>query len=72
MSAPALVASVTTDFPYPPHQQRFLRDGLRARSRPVTWVEIDSPNGHDGFLTDGDQLEGPLSRFLREIHEEIT
>ncbi len=72
VAAPALVASVTTDFLYPPHQQRFLRDGLRARGRPVTWVEIDSPNGHDGFLTDGDQLEGPLGKFLHDIHEEIA
>ncbi|MEM8902949.1 MAG: homoserine O-acetyltransferase [Actinomycetota bacterium] len=69
LGAPALVASVTTDFLYPPRQQVFLREELRARGRPVTWVEIDSPNGHDGFLTDGDQLEGPLGRFLVDVHE---
>lgn len=62
--APALVASVTTDFLYPPHQQAALRDALSLRGRPVRWVEIDSPNGHDGFLTHGDQLEGPLAEFL--------
>ncbi|MEM9034349.1 MAG: homoserine O-acetyltransferase [Actinomycetota bacterium] len=67
IQAPSLIASVTTDFLYPPHQQVMLRDALRERGRAVTWVEIDSPNGHDGFLTHGDQLEGPLADFLADI-----
>jgi homoserine O-acetyltransferase len=64
IQAPALIGSVTSDALYPPHQQVAMRDELVARGLPVAWAEIDSRNGHDGFLTGGDQLDGALKKFL--------
>ncbi len=69
--APALVASVTTDALYPPHQQQALAEMLRDVGTPVQWAEIDSPNGHDGFLTHSDQLIGPLSHFLHTAPRKV-
>ena len=64
--APALVSSVRSDGLYPPHQQSALRDGLRAAGRDVTWVDIDSPHGHDGFLLETARLAPHVRQFLEE------
>ena len=69
---PMLTATVTTDALYPPYQQAVIRDHLRANGLEVEAVLIDSPNGHDGFLTDGDQLAGPLADFLTRHYEKAS
>ena len=43
--------SVRTDFLYPRHQQIRVVDALKGRV-PVEHIDIDSDNGHDGFLTE--------------------
>lgn len=57
---PALVAGVTSDRLYPLHQQR---DLARALPGADPLAEIDSPHGHDGFLTETDQV----GRLIREL-----
>ena len=69
---PVLTASVDSDTLYPPFQQHELRDGLRARGIDVDHVVIESPNGHDGFLTDADQLRAPLAGFLDRVRYQET
>ncbi|MBS1836645.1 MAG: homoserine O-acetyltransferase [Actinobacteria bacterium] len=66
ISAPALVAAVRSDGLYPPIQQHVLADGIRSVGGEVTWVDIDSPHGHDGFLIETTQLSEPLRTFLEE------
>ena len=61
---PALVAAVRSDGLYPRAQQRSLYDHLVALEADVTWFDIDSPHGHDGFLIETGQLGPPISRFL--------
>ena len=39
----------------------------RLGRRQRDYFEIDSPHGHDAFLINGDQLAGPLERFLGDI-----
>lgn len=64
IQAPALVAAVRSDGLYPPIQQQVLADGLASLGGDVTWVDIDSPHGHDGFLIETAQLAGPINTFL--------
>ena len=64
IQAPALVAAVRSDGLYPPIQQQVLADGLRSVGGDVTWVDLDSPHGHDGFLIETPQLSSPIRTFL--------
>jgi len=63
---PSVVAAVRSDGLYPPHQQRDLHEGLLAAGAPSTWVDIDSPHGHDGFLIELAQLAPHITRLLEE------
>ena len=62
-----LVAAVRSDGLYPPIQQQVLADGLRSVGGEVTWVDIDSPHGHDGFLIETAQLAPQVSTFLEDL-----
>lgn len=66
VTAPVLVAAVRSDGLYPPIQQHVLADGLRSVGGDVTWVDVDSPHGHDGFLIETTQLAGPVRTFLED------
>jgi len=66
VAAPTLVASVRSDGLYPPDQQRRMHDVLRSGGTPSTWVDIDSPHGHDGFLIETAQLAPKITAFLEE------
>lgn len=60
INCPTLVVSIDSDILYTPRQQHELRDRLVANtSVPVTFDEIVSDHGHDGFLIEFDQL-GPM------------
>ena len=65
--APSLVVSVRSDTLYPPSQQRRLHELLGASGAPSTWVDIDSPHGHDGFLIETGQLTPAMCTFLEEV-----
>ena len=64
--APSLLMSVRTDFLYPRHQQVRVVDALSGRV-PVEHVDIDSDNGHDGFLTEPEQTGRPMGEFVDRI-----
>lgn len=63
---PTQLMSVRTDFLYPRHQQVRILDALRGRVE-VEHVDIDSDNGHDGFLTEPDQTGVPMGKFVDRI-----
>jgi len=60
----ALVIGVTTDILFPPQQQREIAESLQATGTDVEHVEIDSMNGHDAFLVDGEHFSPVVSQFL--------
>lgn len=64
VSAPSLVIAIASDGLYLPSQQRRVHDGLVAHGVDSTWVEIDSPHGHDGFLIESAALAPRLADFL--------
>jgi len=67
---PALVMSIRSDVLYPPHEQEALRDGLRAARVRCGFFEIDSDDGHDGFLIELAQIGHLLEGFLDSIEDE--
>jgi homoserine O-acetyltransferase len=66
VAAPTLVASVRSDGLYPPDQQRRIHDTLTELGAASTWVDIDSPHGHDGFLIETAQMAPRVTNFLKE------
>lgn len=61
---PVLLASVSSDALYPTYQQQAIVSHLTRLGVPTSYFEIDSPDGHDGFLLAADQIQGPLAAFL--------
>jgi homoserine O-acetyltransferase len=66
---PTMTVGIWSDMLYPSYQQRQIHEILSANGVESEYVEIDSPHGHDAFLINGDQLEGPLERFLAVVHK---
>jgi homoserine O-acetyltransferase len=66
---PCLVASIDSDGLYPPRLQERLRDDLAAQGTPCQYVVIHSPDGHDGFLTEGAQVGAPITAFLADVEK---
>ncbi len=64
--ARSLVVAVRSDGLYPPDQQRRLHRELVDANGASSWLELDSPHGHDGFLIETDDLAPHLSTFLEE------
>jgi homoserine dehydrogenase len=59
-----LVVGISSDYLYPPEEVHFGADVLNHLGRRIRYREIRSPNGHDAFLLDTDQL----TTFLRQLH----
>ena len=55
---------ISSDILYPSYQQRQIDEVLRSNGTESTYVEIDSPHGHDAFLIDLDQVGPPVRDFL--------
>lgn len=60
----ALVIGVETDILFPLPQQEQIAEGLRAGGADVTFVALDSPQGHDAFLVDIARFGTAISAFL--------
>ena len=64
IKAPALVIGVKSDILFPVWQQRELAGLLEAEALPVTYLELDSPYGHDTFLIEVEQVGAALGAHL--------
>ncbi len=60
----ALVIGVETDILFPLSQQQQIADGLTAAGAQVTFVALDSPQGHDAFLVDTVRFGAAIGGFL--------
>ena len=69
ISAPSLVMSIRSDVLYPPYQQEAFRDALMGGGRRVGFYEIDSDDGHDGFLLEAKQISPLVAAFLDSIDD---
>ncbi len=59
-----LVVSYSSDWLFPKSQSQEIVRAMIAGDRDVSFVEIDSPHGHDAFLIDTDRLTRITSAFL--------
>ncbi|MGM0563054.1 MAG: homoserine O-succinyltransferase MetX [Pseudomonadota bacterium] len=61
------VASFTTDWRFQPERSEEIVSALLEAERDVTYVEVDSPNGHDAFLLDTPYYTNTLRAYLENI-----
>ena len=59
------VVSFDSDWLYPTAESRHLVHALNATGAPVSFVELQSPFGHDAFLLDSPGLTRVVDGFLR-------
>jgi homoserine O-acetyltransferase len=64
IKAPTLVLGISSDILYPTYQQKQIHSMLTEKGVDSTYVEIDSPHGHDAFLINFDQVGAPIKAFL--------
>ncbi|MBU1695213.1 MAG: homoserine O-acetyltransferase [Verrucomicrobia bacterium] len=67
VTARFLVVSYSSDWLYPPEQSEELVRALLQNGIDVTYVEIRSDYGHDGFLLEVDRLSGLSRDFLARV-----
>ncbi len=66
LTMPTLLVGISSDILFPPAHIRALADELRGLGQPAQYRELVSPDGHDAFLKDFDQLAPMIRRFLAE------
>lgn len=55
-----LVVSFTTDWRFAPSRSREIVDALISNRQPVSYIEVDAPQGHDSFLF-------PIPRYVDSV-----
>ncbi|GCE11403.1 homoserine O-acetyltransferase MetX [Tengunoibacter tsumagoiensis] len=58
-----LLIGIRSDFLFPAAHVRWLAEKVRSLGGDATYIELDSPHGHDAFLKDWDQLTIALQQF---------
>jgi homoserine O-acetyltransferase/O-succinyltransferase len=67
ITANTLVIGIVTDILFPIKEQILLHDNI-----PNSMLElIESPYGHDGFLTEGEKINGIMLEFLEQVKGNI-
>ncbi|OXL23343.1 homoserine O-acetyltransferase [Psychrobacter sp. DAB_AL32B] len=59
-----LIVSFTTDWRFAPERSQEIVDALMATGKPVSYINIDAPHGHDSFLFDIPRYMGAVKGFL--------
>ena len=68
---PFLVVSFTSDWRFPPSRSRELADALVRAGKPVSYINIESPHGHDAFLLPEPRYQAVFSAFMSRAAEEL-
>lgn len=66
-----LVVSYSTDWLYPPERSRELVRAMTRAGRRVSYIELDSPYGHDSFLLEDDRQAQAVGAFLNGLYERV-
>lgn len=67
-----LLISFTSDWLFPPEQLREMMEVLVNLGKDVSYVEIESPYGHDAFLIETDTETIAIRSFLDSLYSEIS
>jgi homoserine O-acetyltransferase len=62
-----LLISFTTDWRFPPSRSREIVQALLARQVPVTYAQIDAPQGHDAFLLTDPRYHAAVRHYFERI-----
>ncbi len=62
----ALFVGIRSDFLFPAAHTRWLTDKVRSLGGDATYVELDSPHGHDAFLKEWGQMTDALSLIVND------
>jgi len=65
VTARTLVVGFTSDWLFPPQQNRDIVLALLRNGKHATYAEVDSALGHDSFLVEEPELEALVRRFLK-------
>ncbi|MWJ27809.1 homoserine O-acetyltransferase [Halomonas sp. ZH2S] len=68
---PFLVVSFTTDWRFPPPRSRELVDAMVSAGKPVSYVNIDSPHGHDAFLLPEARYQAIFSGYMSRVARDL-
>ena len=66
-----LFVSYSTDWLFPTAQSREIVRALLSRGKDVSFIDIESPYGHDAFLLEEETLTRIVSGFLTGVSEEV-
>ncbi|MCE8013347.1 homoserine O-succinyltransferase MetX [Billgrantia desiderata] len=68
---PFLVVSFTSDWRFPPSRSRELANALIRAGKRVSYVNIDSPHGHDAFLLPEPRYQAVFAAFMSRVAREL-
>ena len=66
-----LVLSITSDWLFPTAQSKEIVRALKANGLATTFLELDSPHGHDAFLLPNPALASAVAGFLENIQRQV-
>lgn len=69
IDAPMLLVGISTDWLFPADEIELLASRLQDRGKDVRYELIESPNGHDSFLKDWNQITPILAEFMANVTE---
>lgn len=72
INAPVLLMGISSDWLFTATQIRALADRLERLGKDVTYVEVESSNGHDSFLKDWDQFIPVIAGFVNDLDRDGT
>ncbi|WP_136249108.1 homoserine O-succinyltransferase MetX [Halomonas borealis] len=64
---PFLVVSFSSDWRFPPTRSRELANALLRAGKAVSYVNIDSPHGHDAFLLPEPRYRAVFAAFMERV-----
>ncbi len=67
-----LVVSFTTDWRFSSARSHELVKALLDNQRPISYAEVDAPNGHDAFLLEDPRYHGVVRAYFSRIAQEIA
>lgn len=71
VQAEFLVVSTSSDWLFPTYQSKAIVRALQANGAATTFVELDSPHGHDAFLLPSDRLSATIAGFLAHAQRRV-
>ena len=71
IDAPMLLFGIRSDWLYPAANVIELHDQIAARGKDVSYVELDSPDGHDAFLKEWEMLTASIGPFVSASLDEV-